>query len=132
MKILLLGNGFDLEHALHTKYTDFLDFVQECQRIEREENYTDNQYSIFFKNYDVKYQYLLNDLTFNNFWILYFKRRLEINMLLQKGHWIDFEREISNFIKRSDTERKYDSRKRLCFDLLKKSNYIDIDLDYKI
>ena len=131
MKILLLGNGFDLEHALHTKYTDFLDFVQECQRIEREENYTDNQYSIFFKNYDVKYQYLLNDLTFNNFWILYFKRRLEINMLLQKGHWIDFEREISNFIKRSDTERKYDSRKRLCFDLLKKSNYIDIDLDYK-
>ena len=83
MKILLLGNCFDLEHALHTKYTDFLDFVQECQRIEREENYTDNQYSIFFKNYDVKYQYLLNDLTFNNFWILYFKRRLEINMLLQ-------------------------------------------------
>ena len=32
MKILLIGNGFDLEHGLPTSYMDFLDF---CQRVER-------------------------------------------------------------------------------------------------
>lgn len=26
MKILILGNGFDLDHDLPTKYSDFLDF----------------------------------------------------------------------------------------------------------
>ena len=131
MKILLLGNGFDLEHALHTKYTDFLDFVQECQRIQREKNYANNQYSNFFKNCDVKYQYLLNDLTFNNFWILYFKKQLKINMVLQRGHWIDFESEISNFVKQNDTLEKYEKKKISHFDLLKESNYVDINLDYK-
>lgn len=28
MKILVIGNGFDLEHGLPTKYKDFLDFMQ--------------------------------------------------------------------------------------------------------
>lgn len=28
MNILVIGNGFDLEHGLPTKYKDFLDFVQ--------------------------------------------------------------------------------------------------------
>lgn len=32
MKLLLIGNGFDLEHGLPTSYMDFLDF---CQRVER-------------------------------------------------------------------------------------------------
>lgn len=27
MKILMIGNGFDLEHGLPTKYTDFLDYI---------------------------------------------------------------------------------------------------------
>lgn len=27
MSILILGNGFDLEHKLPTRYTDFLDYV---------------------------------------------------------------------------------------------------------
>ena len=27
MEILMIGNGFDLEHGLPTKYADFLDFV---------------------------------------------------------------------------------------------------------
>jgi hypothetical protein len=27
MKILMIGNGFDLEHELPTKYTQFLEFV---------------------------------------------------------------------------------------------------------
>lgn len=27
MKILLLGNGFDLAHKLPTKYTDFLEWI---------------------------------------------------------------------------------------------------------
>ncbi len=29
MKILMIGNGFDLEHDLPTKYTQFLDFIIE-------------------------------------------------------------------------------------------------------
>ena len=28
MKILMIGNGFDLEHELPTKYTHFLEFVK--------------------------------------------------------------------------------------------------------
>lgn len=28
MKILMIGNGFDLEHYLPTKYTQFLEFVK--------------------------------------------------------------------------------------------------------
>lgn len=28
MKVLVIGNGFDLEHGLPTKYKDFLDFIK--------------------------------------------------------------------------------------------------------
>lgn len=33
MKILLIGNGFDLEHHLPTTYKDFLDFCQKARKI---------------------------------------------------------------------------------------------------
>ena len=32
MNILMIGNGFDLEHDLPTKYTDFLKFVEDFKR----------------------------------------------------------------------------------------------------
>ncbi|MDE6636254.1 MAG: bacteriophage abortive infection AbiH family protein, partial [Lachnospiraceae bacterium] len=33
MKILLIGNGFDLAHQLPTKYTDFLEFVKVIKQV---------------------------------------------------------------------------------------------------
>ena len=33
MEILLIGNGFDLEHDLPTHYKDFLDFCDKARRI---------------------------------------------------------------------------------------------------
>lgn len=33
MKILLIGNGFDLAHKLPTRYKDFLDFCDKAKKI---------------------------------------------------------------------------------------------------
>ena len=33
MEILLIGNGFDLEHDLPTSYPDFLKFCEKARRI---------------------------------------------------------------------------------------------------
>jgi len=32
MRILILGNGFDLAHNLPTKYTDFLEYIIEQKK----------------------------------------------------------------------------------------------------
>lgn len=48
MKILLIGNGFDLAHDLPTRYKDFLDF---CCRIEKIFTYND---SVGLKEYQQK------------------------------------------------------------------------------
>lgn len=48
MKILLIGNGFDLAHDLPTRYKDFLDF---CCRIEKIFTYND---SVCLKEYQQK------------------------------------------------------------------------------
>lgn len=33
MQILMIGNGFDIEHGLPTKYSDFLAFVSDFNEI---------------------------------------------------------------------------------------------------
>jgi hypothetical protein len=105
VKILVLGNGFDLAHGLPTKYTDFLHFsrivlellngnVEEVNWlginsklkeviIENTGNKRDNLYS---------QEDVWRNLIENNFWFTHFQ-----NCYINDG-WIDFESEISKVI----------------------------------
>ncbi len=82
MNILVIGNGFDLAHALPTLYQDFLTFT---------DNYT---------NYseDISEEALseIRDTINGNKWIGHFKRFYDCN------GWIGFEKEISKVIKIMD------------------------------
>lgn len=80
MRILILGNGFDLAHNLPTQYTDFLEYVIEQRKVEK------NQKTI------------ICELIEKNIWIDYFINLYEKN-LLSGINWIDFELEISHILK---------------------------------
>lgn len=129
LKILVIGNGFDLEHGLPTKYKDFLDFMQCINFLENNLNIIerfDISESYFEVNLEVevkhavddnvkKYFYdkkLLNYSSFNK-WkekeiskelVKYAGNNIWIkyfieNMNYEKEGWIDLESEISNVIK---------------------------------
>ena len=131
MKILVIGNGFDLAHGLPTSYKDFLEFCKRAQRI-----YT-YQSSILVGQYerDNLKEWITNDYVKNrlkkafdsktfkseevvatsdtvldemfgyincNAWITYFG-----NCPSYVGeNWIDFETEISRVIHSLDDARK--------------------------
>lgn len=85
MSILILGNGFDLEHKLPTRYTDFLDYVIAKKQL-----------------LDVK-NIAIGSLIIDNVWLEYFIA------LYRKGklcgiNWIDFEKEISHILKIFDEQ----------------------------
>lgn len=129
MNILVIGNGFDLEHGLPTMYKDFLDFIKGISNLVLgefvnrkyvfEENISKNE---SINNY-VK-SFLLKDELFNsdgfnkwkeeknvkelielsekNVWISYFCDKKND----QNRTWIDFESEISEVIQVLDYMRK--------------------------
>ena len=98
MKILMIGNGFDLEHELPTKYTQFLEFVTRFKYAYLSAN------SVPKRLYDIKDDYLktifenpeyedrvvaLHTFTENNVWINYFQKVYKKH-LANKENWIDF------------------------------------------
>lgn len=105
MKILVLGNGFDLAHNLPTTYKDFLHFTRvvlgllkgKCQDVNWE-GINLKLKDVILENtgikrnnlYDQKKDWL--DLIENNFWLTHFQ-----NCYINDG-WIDFESEISKVI----------------------------------
>lgn len=110
MKILILGNGFDLAHGLPTGYKDFLrwaevmkDYMIEKQpEPELKRRYNDSSYREILK-YEKKnfegaeegpYVREIQDCIRNNIWIAYFLQ----NEMYQKENWIDFEKEISDIV----------------------------------
>lgn len=121
MNILVIGNGFDLEHGLLTKYVDFLEFVKVARQIIIDQKSLSD---VEWGNLDFRargwieardmhrlipgnmgvflqektYQKLLE----GNIWIDYF---LQCDMH-QKENWIDFESEISRIIKLFDKDMK--------------------------
>lgn len=114
MKILLIGNGFDIEHGLPTKYAQFLDFVTEFQTtfiklknhtIKPEDIQTDYFKSLFSDNENIIVEALIL-FTFGNSWIDYFQKTLNSHME-NKENWIDFESEISDIIKALDCAIKF-------------------------
>lgn len=102
--VLILGNGFDLNHCLPTRYCDFLDF---CRKICYICDYEDESYC--WTNLPDEINQIIEDTEYddiieiydkikNNFWIDYFKWCYMDNQL--KGeNWIDFELEMSSVIK---------------------------------
>ncbi len=124
MNILIVGNGFDLEHQLPTKYWDFLMFIKnfkDLDRINKEERKKTPIFQIL--NEKIK-EFLLSDEVFNsnnrseklnelsrlikdNIWIDYFDKKTDYE---HKG-WIDFESEISYIIKCLDYLLRYNKLK---------------------
>lgn len=128
MNILLIGNGFDLEHGLPTKYSDFLEFVESFYQVykflEEKQNFKskvkDEYLKFILRNSEtnvgeVLYEYLkfilenpetnvsdaLYEYLENNIWILHFKNVYKKH-LKNKENWIDFENEISEVVQNVD------------------------------
>ena len=109
MNILVIGNGFDLAHGLHTKYGDFLQFVQFFQMYNESCDAKDTDFNQFFsslKEENTEVYNELNDLTSNNRWLRYFISIRAERQVEGKEGWIDFEKEISIIIKALDEARK--------------------------
>lgn len=106
METLIIGNGFDLEHDLKTRYTDFLNFIQLINSVEKYgANFKEDNDSIqgyIQKLYSISEKKLLKEeivkLIDSNIWIEYF---LKIYRSIGKN-WIDFESEISLVIQDLD------------------------------
>ena len=105
MKILVLGNGFDLAHKLPTKYTDFLHFTRVVLELLKGNSFDVNWDGINLKLKEVIVENTGNkrnnlyeqkevwlDLIENNFWFTHFH-----HCYINDG-WIDFESEISKVI----------------------------------
>lgn len=105
MKILIIGNGFDLEHGLPTRYTDFLEFLSDLDQNSVQEPSLDNvniwqacryiDSILGSKNSEINN--VIRVLTADNAWVTYFQKSLE-DHLKNKENWIDFEYEISSVI----------------------------------
>lgn len=112
MKILVIGNGFDLDHNLPTSYKNFLNF---CEYIifNNIEQTTDNKKTLSKQQY-LFYKRISKDKT-----ILIFINLLVGNKLIKyfinksKGsNWIDFESELKIIIDLyNDLEKEYVSQK---------------------
>lgn len=98
-KILIVGNGFDLQHGLKTGYRDFIEYcrVLKTTKIttrEKVSNYHEMQklirelYSMCPSVYEE-----LDDLL-DSFWINYF-----VKLPTKRLDWIDFERDIESTVK---------------------------------
>lgn len=145
MEILLIGNGFDLEHQLPTTYSQFLDF---CRMVEYIFESTASSYPAFKDrlqtyqaNESIKKPMLaalrrrtfhdaakapeddlfdeLHDCLEDNLWLVHFRR---VRSSIGKN-WIDFESEISRVIQVLDAARLV---------LLDKQSIKSLDLDAKM
>lgn len=78
--LLIVGNGFDLEHGLKTQYTDFFDVIDKKAASKNEIILNDNKYII--KNNNLL-SYLIKEYKQNK---------------LQGNNWIDIETELKKII----------------------------------
>lgn len=86
MKILVIGNGFDIAHGLKTGYVDFLRYCAQFRPGMLPGKRLPEKFLKF---------------TQENFWLSYFKRLYWLGKA-KGGHWLDFEDEIYNAITRLD------------------------------
>ena len=115
MNILLIGNGFDLEHDLPTQYADFLKFVEKFEfiycrvkDITKELCTIDDEYlKLIFEREEYKNRVdALHIFTDNNIWINHLNCAYKEH-LANRENWVDFESEISDVIQSMDALLKY-------------------------
>jgi hypothetical protein len=88
MNILVIGNGFDIEHGLPTKYSQFLEFSKYI--ISTTSSLKQTEYQKNLVN-------LLNDnIWFKYFWVI--STDTNGNILDCNKTWIDFETEIADIL----------------------------------
>lgn len=115
MNILVIGNGFDLEHELPTTYWEFLMFIKLTKKCNSWLGIKDND---GFNELNTNLRSLFEDENYidtcskdnikeffeivkHNIWVDYFLKKIENKNERNKG-WIDFESEIANVIKALD------------------------------
>ncbi len=114
MKVLVLGNGFDLYHKLPTRYIDFMNVIKRLKELgegykkchyirfmfgEDSPLYTENEFIqecykvhsdvIKGTKIDIKKLDKMVELSNKNMWVAYFEKICELDI-----GWIDFEKEI--------------------------------------
>lgn len=103
MKILVIGNVFDLAHSLPTKYSHFLDFVSDCIRYSSDEEQAFQiEHNQYFEETRQRYPELYDEymeLIANNRLLEHFLRIYKDRCRDGKEGWIDFENEIAYIIK---------------------------------
>ncbi len=98
MNILVIGNGFDLQHNLPTKYSQFIDYCESFIRIGKEGKVPlpgidlDNCNKLSTYSADIYHEFM--DLM-SNFWINHFISKKSI----RDDSWANFETEIENVVK---------------------------------
>lgn len=97
MKILVLGNGFDLDHNLPTSYTDFLNFcnyvLEDTPEAFEKLNPIQKGYAENLQTRDFEKNIILPFLE-NNYLLKYFNTKV----VTRGENWIDFEREIKSIV----------------------------------
>ena len=97
-KILVIGNGFDIAHGLPTRYTDFLDYV---------DHFDDSRAFQLAPIEAQEARKTILRILGNDNWVLpYFREEYD---LYKHNRWIDFEREIANYVQ--GFEQDYYKRK---------------------
>lgn len=124
MNILMIGNGFDLEHGLPTKYTDFLKFIKDFNQAyysPSNETAISKFEDTYFLHFIERYKYIYNrteiinalrKFIYGNLWINYFIK-VHDEHLFHKENWIDFESEISSIVQTIEQLIKYYENYRL-------------------
>lgn len=109
MKILVIGNGFDLAHGLPTSYSNFLDFVRACGVYHA--RHGDVEYGPYYdfcekyKDTDL-FAEIVEHINTDSRLLEYFLAIYENRCVDGKRGWIDFESEISTIIQALDVARK--------------------------
>lgn len=115
MNILMIGNGFDLEHDLPTQYVDFLKFVEKfgliycwAKNTPKELCTIDDEYlKLIFERPEYRNRVdALHIFTDYNIWISHFNWAYREH-LANRENWVDFESEISDVIQSMDGLLKY-------------------------
>ena len=107
MKILVIGNGFDLAHGLPTSYSDFLDFIKAWKEFDYSKSAELEVFKDFcehFKNTEI-FSEIAEHINTNSELLEYFLSIYNKRCADGKRGWIDFEREISTIIQAFDYAR---------------------------
>ncbi len=129
MEILMIGNGFDLEHGLPTKYTDFLQFINRfnhayinAHRPGKVFEIKDEYLKHIFNSPETNVDEALHEYLKDNIWVSHFQNAYREH-LKNKENWIDFEIEISEVVQAVDKlyhaymevdEEFYDTKIQYC------------------